>query len=103
MRNNLDTYISYLREQELAEETIKIYIRHAIIIDAYLEKFGLSKQVVLKYKKRLMNKKLAPATLNLAIISVNKYLKYCGYGDYVVKTQKIQNRKSLENVISIME
>lgn len=103
MRNNLETYIRYLREQELAEDTIKIYIRHAKNIDAYLEKFGLSKQVVLKYKKNLMNKKLAPATLNLAIISVNKYLKYCEYGDYVVKTQKIQNRKSLENVISVME
>lgn len=103
MRNNIEMYKTYLREQELAEETIKIYIRHAKIIDTYLERFGLSKQAVLEYKKNLMNKEIAPATFNLAIISVNKYLKYCGYGEYVVKTQKIQKRKSLENVISITE
>lgn len=103
MRNNIETYKIYLKEQELAEETIKIYLRYAKIINAYLLKFGFSKQTVLKYKKELVSKKLSPATINLAIISVNKYLKYCGYGEYVVKTQRIQNRKSLENVISIAE
>lgn len=103
MENRIKEYESYLREQELAEGTIGIYVRYAKQIEEYMQKTGASKQAVLDYKQELKRKKVAAATFNLAIISVNKYLKFIGYEKYTVKTQKIQRRKSLENVISIDE
>lgn len=103
MKNTIETYETFLKEQELAEETIKIYMRYAKKIEGYMQKTEVSKKAVLDFKQNLKNRNIAPATFNLAVISVNKYLKYCGYERYTVKTQKIQKRKSLENVISIAE
>ena len=103
MENRIKEYETYLREQELAEGTIKSYLRYAKRIEEYIQKAGASKQTVLDYKQELIQKKVAPATFNLMIISINKYLKYTGRGEYTVKPQKIQRRKSLENVISIDE
>lgn len=103
MGKRIDSYKTYLEEQELAEGTIKSYIRYAKQIEGYLEKAGASKQSVLDYKQELKRKEIAPATFNLIIISINKYLKYTGRGEYTVKIQKIQKRKSLENVIGIDE
>lgn len=103
MNNTIETYEIFLKEQELAKETIKIYIRYAKRIEEYIRNNGISKETVLEFKYNLKNKKIAPSTFNLAIISVNKYLNYCGYEKYILKTQKIQKRRSLENVISILE
>ena len=103
MRNTTETYKIFLKEQELAEGTVKIYMRYALKLEEYIQNAGLSKKTILEFKKNLEDEKTAPSTFNLAIISVNKYLKYCGYEKYTVKTQKIQKRKSLENVISISE
>ncbi|MDO4340118.1 MAG: tyrosine-type recombinase/integrase [Eubacteriales bacterium] len=103
MENRIKGYEAYLREHELSEGTIGIYLRYAKQIDEYMQKAGVSKQTVLDYKQGLKQKEAAPATFNLAIISVNKYLKFAGLEECTVKTQKIQRRKSLENVISIDE
>ena len=103
MRNTTETYKTFLKEQELAEGTVKIYMRYALKLEEYIQNAGLSKKTILEFRKNLEDEKTAPSTFNLAIISVNKYLKYCGYEKYTVKTQKIQKRKSLENVISISE
>ena len=103
MERRIKEYEVYLRKQELSEGTIEIYIRYARQIEKYLEKAGASKQTILDYKQELKRKGVAPATFNLVIISVNKYLKYIGWREYTVKTQKIQRRRSLENVIGMDE
>lgn len=103
MKNKIKEYEKYLRSQELAEGTIKIYVRYAKQIEESIQKAGVSKQTVLDFKQELKEKEVSPATFNLAIISVNKYLKFSRYEDCVVKTQKIQKRRSLENVISADE
>ena len=103
MENKIKKYETYLRSQELAEGTIKIYVRFAKQIEKFIQKAGASKQTVLDFKQELKERRVSPATFNLAIISVNKYLKFSGYGECVVKTQKIQKRRSLENVISADE
>ncbi|OUN34199.1 recombinase XerD [Lachnoclostridium sp. An76] len=103
MEKRIDEYEAYLKEQELAEGTVSTYIRYARQIEQRMELSGASKKTVLEYKQNLKEKKAAPTTLNLAIIAVNKYLKFCGLKECTVKTEKIQKRKSLENVISIDE
>lgn len=103
MENKIERYKSYLWEQELSENTIKIYLRYAIKIEQYIEMAGASKKSILDYKQDLRQRKVAPATFNLAIIATNKYLRFAGYQALTVKTEKIQKRRSLENVISIKE
>lgn len=102
MEKRIEKYEEYLVEQELAKGTISAYVRYARQIEQHMENEGVSKKTVLDYKKNLKGK-VSPSTLNLAIIAVNKYLKYVDYAGCMVKTEKIQKRKSLENVISITE
>ncbi len=103
MEKRIDEYEAYLKEQELADGTVSTYIRYARQIEYCIKLSGASKKTVLDYKQKLKQKRIAPSTLNLAIIAVNKYLKFAGYKECAVKTEKVQKRKSLENVISIDE
>lgn len=103
IEKRLNDYKAYLKEQELAEGTINTYTRYAGQIEHRMGLLGESKKTALDFKRDLKKKKVAPSTLNLAIIAVNKYLKFCGLKECTVKTEKIQKRKSLENVISIEE
>ena len=103
METRIEKYEAYLENQELAKGTIDAYIRYAKQIEQHLEEKGATKQTVLEYKQGLRKQKVAASTFNLALISVNKYLKFAGYEDCTVKTEKVQKRRSLENVISIGE
>ncbi len=102
MMNTLEKYRQYLEEQEAAVGTISIYLRYAAEVEKYIAG-GATKKQILVYKQKLKDRKVAPATLNLAVVSVNKYLKFAGYENCTVKTEKIQKKKSLENVLCIDE
>lgn len=103
METRIEKYEAFLENQELAKGTIDAYIRYARQIEQHIEEKGATKQTVLEYKQGLKKQKVAASTFNLALISVNKYLKFAGYEDCTVKTEKVQKRRSLENVISIGE
>lgn len=100
MENTLKNYAAYLEEQELAEGTVGIYLRYANQIEQYAAKEGISKKMILSYKESLRQRHAAPTTVNLVVTAVNRYLKYAGYRECTVKTERIQKRKSLENVLS---
>lgn len=103
MKNTLDLYRAYLENQELAVGTKKIYMRYAKEIEDFSAEKKISKKTVLAYKQNIKQRGAATATLNLAVIAVNKYLKFAGYGNSTVKTEKLQKRRSLENVLSAEE
>lgn len=103
MREKLKSYQQYLVEQELAESTIRTYLRHAEMFVRYAGGRGRTRRMVLAYKKQLMDKGYKISTVNLAIIAVNKYLRFCGQETCTVRTNRQQCRKSLENVISESE
>lgn len=100
MENTLKNYAAYLEEQELSEGTVGIYLRYANQIEQYAAKEGISKKMILSYKESLRQRHAAPTTVNLVVTAVNRYLKYAGYRECTVKTERIQKRKSLENVLS---
>lgn len=100
MKDKLEKYRIYLESQELAQGTIGIYMRYAMEIEKYARSDGLTKQTVLAYKQKLKQRGMAPTTQNLAVIAVNKYLRYAGHEECTVKTEKLQRVRSLENVIT---
>ena len=55
------------------------------------------------YKKYLFCQQKRATTINLHIVAANSYLKYKGYKECVIRTERLQRSRSLENVISIDE
>ena len=78
-------------------------MRYAKEIERYSEGKMVIKKNVVTYKRELKQKGVAPATINLAVIAINKYLKFTGNSGSTVKTEKIQKRRSLENVMTTEE
>lgn len=99
----LAEYEKYLWEQELAEGTIRIYVRQA---ELFHEKTGgkpPTKKLLLTYKEGMEKQGYAETTINLHIIALNRYLKYLGRSDCTLKTLHIQRSRNLENVILMEE
>lgn len=96
-------YECFLREEELSEGTIQIYIREAKLLMEEMKGLSLTKERLLVYREKMMQNGISDTTLNLHIIAVNRYLKYISREECLLKTRKIQCRRNLENVISVEE
>lgn len=96
---SLANYKNYLIGQELSDATIMVYMRIAKEFIRYVDHRNLDKGIVMDYKKDMENSSLAVTTMNQHIIAVNRYLRFCGYSDCVIKTYRIQRQTSLSNVI----
>lgn len=100
---DIKSYEEYLFQRELSGGTREIYVRQARELLAFLRGGAITKRAMITYKEYLSGKNIAVSTLNLYIVAVNSYLRYAGYEDCVIKTKKVQRRKSIENVISVEE
>lgn len=94
---DLQPFETYLRQANMAENTISAY-RYA------LKEFDsrhkeLNKKNLLVYKTFLIES-YKPKTVNLRIQAVNKYLDFIGKSKLRLKSVKVQQRSYLENVIS---
>lgn len=99
MREELETYEQYLEERELSESTIKTYIRYTERFLDYNAGHELRKRNVIGFRDAMLEDGNMVTTVNLATVSINRFLKYCGFGEYTIKTKRHQRRKSLDNVI----
>lgn len=96
-------YEKYLHQCELARGTIEIYVRQAEGLLNFIDNSEIEKEKIIEYKQCIQQMSYAPATKNLYITAVNRYLVYRGYGNCVIKTRRIQRRRSIENVINTEE
>lgn len=96
-------YAEYLKTEELAEKTIQIYLQGAERLRRYLSNKRITKGKIVEYKKSLIAAGYKPTTCNLHIVAVNRYLKYTGYTNCMLKTLRIQTRHSLDNMLTIEE
>lgn len=103
MKHKLKMYRRYLMEQELAESTVRTYMKRAEDFTAYVGRRKLTRQIVLAYKKERLEKRYKVSTVNLAIVALNKFMRFIGEERCTVKAKRQQSRKSLENVISESE
>lgn len=99
----LENYEEYLLQRELTGQTIKIYLRQAKDFLNYAEDRVITKKEVISYKQILLERGQKLSTTNLQIVAVNSYLKYAGYNDCVVKTQKQQGRQCPDNIMTVEE
>lgn len=99
----LEGYKEYLFQNELAQGTISIYIRQAKRLTDYFQKMEITKGNMIAYKKYLQSFNHKASTVNLHIIASNSYLKYLGYEECLIKTERIQKKHCLENLLSLEE
>lgn len=100
MRNNnkLSAFLLSLQKEGLSANTIRAY---GSTVDYYLHYYGdafLSNDLM-AFKGNLTSR-FKPKTVNLRIQAVNRYLSFVGLSDRRLRSVKIQNKTSLENVIS---
>lgn len=94
---DLQPFETYLRQGNMAENTISAYL-YALKEFDYRHK-ELNKKNLLVYKTYLIES-FKPKTVNLRIQAVNKYLDFIGKSKLRLKSVKVQQRSYLENVIS---
>lgn len=94
----LDEYEKEMCLQELSMRTMQKYISD-IRQWLYATEDFIVKEDVIRYKNFLYEK-YAFSSANSKIISVNRYLKWLGFSDLVVKTKRIQQKSGLDNMIT---
>lgn len=98
--NKIEGYKEYLHEAELSENTISVYLRQARDFLDFLDGRAISKKEAVAYKNRLLNQGRKKTSTNLYIVAVNHFLKYAGFDECVLKTERIQKRQYPGNIIS---
>lgn len=96
---DLKGFEKYLREEELAENTICAYV---YAVKKYSELYKrISKQNLIDFKQKMIEK-FSPKTVNLRITAM---LRYCDYKDIPMKLKSIKEPKKtyIENVISVQQ
>lgn len=96
---DLKGFEKYLREEELAENTICAYV---YAVKKYSELYKrISKQNLIDFKQKMIEK-FSPKTVNLRITAM---LRYCDYKNIHMKIKSIKEPKKtyIENVISVQQ
>lgn len=101
LENGLKEFITELRYSEKAGNTLKKYQGNIDRFIRYLDSdVEITKELTLTYKQNLIDCRFKTSTINSHIIAVNKYLKWLGRKDLIVKQIKQQHKSSLEEVLS---
>ncbi len=85
------TFKSYLIDEEKAAATVEKYLRDVTVFAAWVGERALEKGAVVEYKATLCETH-APASVNAALSSLNRFFAFCGWYDLRVKALKIQRQ-----------
>ena len=94
----IEAYKNYLLDMELSKGTIEKYeydVRQFLLFSGE----SICHEDVKVYKT-LIIPKYKTSTVNSKLISINKFLTWCGYSNLSVKTIKVQKLSCLDNVLS---
>lgn len=101
--NELEAFRVHLQCDELSERTQEIYLQHTKRFLLWIDGRKLTKQVVIAYKDVILAEGKKTATVNLAITAVNRYLRFAGHEEYMVRALKVQRLQCPDNVLSPAE
>ena len=85
-------YIKFLRTEERAAATVEKYSRDIRAFAEWLEKRPVTKETVTRWKERLLEDNLSPATVNAKLSAVNGLLRFLGWEKCRVRFVKVQKR-----------
>ncbi len=105
LKERLQDFLIEQSEAENADNTIKKY-RHNIeaFIDWIPDAANVDKMLIIDFKKYLLEeKKFRTNTINNYIVTINKFLYWCGINDCKVKQLKKQQVASNSEVLSLTD
>lgn len=93
---DIEGFGRYLREQELAPNTVRVYLQAVRLFAQVSDKFD--KSAVIRYKNFLIGR-CKPATVNLYLVGIRKYAAFVG-SPVTVKAVKEPKKTHIENIIT---
>ena len=105
IKERLPDFIIDLSEDEKTSNTLKKYAHNIELFFEWLpDNVEIEKNIVIDFKRHLLDElKFKTSTINNYIISINKFLYYCGIDDCKVKQLKKQRAASNSEVISLSD
>ncbi|WP_337400604.1 tyrosine-type recombinase/integrase [Congzhengia sp.] len=89
--NLIGSFKTHLLNEEKSASTLEKYIHDCTVFSVWLGSRTMSKELVLEYKQGIMQK-LAPASVNAVISSLNSFFEFCDRVDCKIKSVKIQKQ-----------
>ena len=86
----LEEFKNYLILEEKSAATLDKYMRDARAFFAFSRECKVTKELVMEYKRKLIDRGYAVQSINSMLASVHSLLSFCGAGDCRVKVMKIQ-------------
>lgn len=103
-KERLDEWILEQKYQEYADTTLHQYKANVLkFINWLSDDEEITKDTTLRYKIYLGNIAGSTNSINVWIVTLNKFLKWLGLEDLTIKKIKMQNKQSIEDVLSIAD
>lgn len=99
MKQKLIYYEEELERQNLAASTIQTYLRSARQFIDFIAGQAVSGRLVREYSRFMEQRHFKASTINLNLIAINKFLRFCHYGDCTIKVERLPQRQSLNHVL----
>ena len=105
LKERLPDFLVDLSEDEKSKNTLKKYAHNIeLFFDWLPDQADIEKTLVMEFKRHLLEDlRFRTNTINNYIISINKFLYYCGIDDCKVKQLKKQHAASNSEVISLTD
>lgn len=103
--SKLDEWILELKYEEKADNTLKQYKTNVMKFIDWLpdDNKMITKDTTLDYKKYLRTLTESPKSMNIWIVSINKYLKWLNLNDLTIKKVKMQQQSSNEESLTLAD
>lgn len=85
-------FSNWLREQEKSTATVEKYLRDVRAFSIYASGREVTKELVMGYKKQLLEKNYGVRSINSMLSSIHSFLIYRGWQDCRVKFLKVQKQ-----------
>ena len=91
-KDDIQGFSQHLENDEKSQATISKYLRDVMAFSALAGDEPLTKEIVLAYKKHLIEQSYAVSSINSMLASVNAFLEYLDLREYKVKNIRTQRQ-----------
>lgn len=104
MKLALTEFLIDIKNQEKASRTVSKYKSDINkFLDSIKHDEDITKTDVIWFKESISDGTFKPRSINSYIVAVNKFLRWCGLDNMKVKKLKMQQRYSIDNIITLSD
>lgn len=89
---HIDAFRKYLIQEEKSTATMEKYLRDVRAFFGFAERTAVTKELVMDYKKTLLERNYAVRSINSMLASLNSLLDFLGWSECKVKSLKVQRQ-----------